>query len=52
MGTELEDDDEAPELAIALFLNASAVWSPVNGGLMERTIPDLQSEPTEEKNLT
>ena len=45
------ENDVLPELAIAAFLKASAVWSPDNGGFMERTIPDLQSVPTEEKNL-
>lgn len=46
-----EEDDGVPVLAMALFRKASAVWSPLSGGLMERTIPDLQSVPTEEKNL-
>lgn len=37
---------------MALCLKASAVVSPVRGGLTDRTMPDLQSEPTEEKNLS
>ena len=40
-----------PELAIALALNAAAVWSPLVGGLTASTMPSLQSEPTDEKNL-
>lgn len=44
-------DEETPELDIAFCLNASAVLSPVSGGLTARTMPDVQSEPTEEKNL-
>lgn len=40
-----------PENAAALARNAASVWSPESGGLMERTMPDLQSEPTDEKNL-
>ena len=44
-------DGEDPELDIAFCLNASAVLSPVRGGLTAKTMPDVQSEPTEEKNL-
>ena len=45
------EDAVVPVLAAAFFWKASAVWSPLSGGLMERTIPDLQFVPTEEKNL-
>lgn len=44
-------DGGGPELDIAFCLKAAAVISPVVGGLTARTIPDLQSFPTEEKNL-
>lgn len=36
---------------IAFALKAAAVSSPVVSGLTARTMPDLQSDPTEEKNL-
>jgi len=39
-----------PPSAIALALNAAAVCSPVAGGFTERTMPEVQSLPTEEKN--
>lgn len=56
-----EDDDVTPgeeaggvvpELESAFCLNAAAVMSPLVGGLTERTMPDRQSPPTDEKNLS
>ena len=48
---EGDGEVEEPEPDIAASLNASAVWLPESGGLMARTMPFLQSSPTEEKNL-
>lgn len=49
--TGVLEEPELPELAIAAALNAAAVCSPVVGGFTENTMPDLQSDPTDEKNL-
>ena len=53
LGTTPDEDAGVggPELDMAFCLNASAVLSPDSGGFTARTMPDLQSVPTEEKNL-
>lgn len=51
---ELAVDDEVAGVPVdfsAFFLKAAAVWSPEVAGFTERTMPDLQSEFAEEKNL-
>lgn len=45
-------DGGGPELDMAACLKAAAVMSPVVGGFTASTMPDLQSLPTDEKNLT
>ena len=45
-------EDGEPALDMAACLKASAVWSPERGELTARTMPFLQSSPTEEKSLS
>lgn len=49
-GEDAEGDGEggAPVLDMAFCLKASTVWSPENGGFTAKTMPFLQSSPTEE----